>query len=124
MGKPDEIDEVFNKSPINKEVPADIWGTIYPTWTGLWTDGYGEWDECQPSDIYPLVELLSKEAYERLKLQLLALKSKWEAEARLDEWDYAYECMRAANDTASLYLSKERDIRFAELNQLTTNGDK
>lgn len=79
--KPDEIDEVFNKSPINKEVPADIWETIYPTWTGLWTDGFGEWDERQPSDIYPLVELLSKEAYERLKLQLLALKSKWEAEA-------------------------------------------
>lgn len=66
----DELDEIFNASPIDKEVPEDVWKTIYPTWTGLWTDAYGEWDERQPSDIYPLTELLSTEAEARLKDRL------------------------------------------------------
>lgn len=84
-----ELDKIFNASPIDEEVPEDIWGTIYPTWTGLWTDGYGEWDEKQPSDIYPLTEILSREAEERLKKAIEAYVTTRvkEAErlARIDE---------------------------------------
>lgn len=61
-----ELEKILNKSPIDKDVPDDIWGTIHGTWTGLWTDAYGEWDEKQPSDIYPISDLLSTEAEKRL----------------------------------------------------------
>lgn len=78
----ERLDEVFKTSPIDKEVPEDIWETIYATWTGLWTDGYGEWDEKQPSDIYPLDELLSTQAKDRLKQALTSLIKELVAEAK------------------------------------------
>ena len=78
----ERLDEIFKTSPINKEVPEDIWETIYATWTGLWTDGYGEWDEKQPSDIYPLDELLSTQARDRLKQAITSLTKELVAEAK------------------------------------------
>lgn len=55
-----ELDAILTTSP-TKNVPDDIWETIHATWTGLWTDAYGEWDELQASDIFPISELLSSE---------------------------------------------------------------
>lgn len=77
------LDEIFKTSPIDKEVPEDIWETIYATWAGLWTNGHGEWDEKQPSDIYPLDELLSTQARNRLKQAITSLFKELVAEANL-----------------------------------------
>lgn len=88
-----ELEQLFTKSPIEKNVPDDVWGTIHPTWTGLWTDAYGEWDELQPSDIYPLTELLSEDAESRLKAAIQHLIDqarldgrRIQAEATADKW--------------------------------------
>lgn len=67
----EQLEEILKRPPIKEEVPDDIWGTIYATWTGLWTDGYGQWDEKQPSDIYPLEDILSTEAYDRIVKELM-----------------------------------------------------
>lgn len=62
----DRLQDELKAKPIEKAVPDNIWETIHATWTGLWTDAYGEWDERQPSDIYPITDLLSAQAEERL----------------------------------------------------------
>jgi hypothetical protein len=56
-----ELEEILNARPTDKEVPESVWNDIYATWTGLWTDSYGEWDEQQASDLFPISDLLSEE---------------------------------------------------------------
>ncbi len=68
----DKILAVLNEPQI-ENIPDDLWGTIYPTWTGLWTDYYGNLDEEQPSDIYAVSELLSDKRLEKLLGQLVSL---------------------------------------------------
>ena len=98
----ERLDEIFKTSPIDKEVPEDIWETIYATWTGLWTDGYGEWDEKQPSDIYPLDELLSTQAKDRLKQAFTSLIKELVAEAKRESHKSGY--IQAIADFSGYYM--------------------
>ena len=66
-----ELDKILDHKPV-ENVPDDIWETIHATWTGLWTDAYGEWDEKQPSDLYPISDLLSEKRLQSLKAAILA----------------------------------------------------
>lgn len=50
----DWLDELLEAKPTDKEVPESVWGDIHATWTGLWTDSWGEWDEKQASDLWPI----------------------------------------------------------------------
>lgn len=60
-----KIEDILEFKP-KKYVPKDLWGSIKATWTGLWTDFYGEWDELQASDAFPISHLLSGDAEKRL----------------------------------------------------------
>jgi len=71
-----ELDKLLNQSPTDQEVPASVWGDLHGTWTGLWTDSYGEWDEQQASDLWPIRDLLSSEREEWLKSNIVALFNK------------------------------------------------
>lgn len=66
-------EQLLKTSPIGSEVPDNIWETIHATWTGLWTDAYGEWDEKQASDVFPISDLLSTNRELWLKQQILSL---------------------------------------------------
>jgi hypothetical protein len=59
--------------PQMENIPDDLWGTIYPTWTGLWTDYHGSLDEKQPSDVYAVSDLLSEERKKKLLQELVAV---------------------------------------------------
>lgn len=59
--------------PQMENIPDDLWGTIYPTWTGLWTDYHGSLDEKQPSDVYAVSDLLSEERKRKLLQELVAV---------------------------------------------------
>lgn len=79
-----DIDEILEAKPV-ENVPDDIWGTLHPTWTGLWTDAYGEWDERQASDLFPISDLLSEERLEWLKQAIATHTAKAVEAARVDE---------------------------------------
>lgn len=117
------LDKIFNQSPIDKEVPENIWETIRPTWTGLWTDAYGEWDEKQPSDLYPLSDLLSSEAEQRLKTAIehyaTAKAEEAAVEARINELERLDHNKQMFGDWQQVIAD-----RIAELQAKQQNTDK
>jgi hypothetical protein len=61
------LTKLLSKSPIAEEPPKGLWESLHATWTGIWTDFWGKWDELQASDVFPITDLLSEEAEQRLK---------------------------------------------------------
>lgn len=113
-----QLKQLLDKSPINEEVPDDIWGTIYPTWTGLWTDGYGSWDEKQPSDIYPLSELMSNEAKERFINEVADLVASREKAIKMQAIEDTLNALMEADAFDEKFTLKElKRIFRAELTQ-------
>lgn len=68
-----QIDEILEAKPDLIPPPDGLWESVHATWTGLWTDFHGEWDERQASDVFPVVDLLSEEREEWLKTALTTL---------------------------------------------------
>jgi hypothetical protein len=67
----EKLEEILAAKPTDKDVPESIWNDIHPTFTGLWTDSYGEWDEQQASDLFPVSDLLSDDREAWLKSEIL-----------------------------------------------------
>lgn len=117
---PEDIRERVEKildEPQVKDIPEDLWKTIYPTWTGLWTDYHGEFEERQPSDIYAVSDLLSSERYDKLIAQLLALLQEVDRKAREDilktkikEWKY--DLKQSKHMTIDFAFSAENQIIY------------
>lgn len=114
--------------PTTESVPADIWSTIYPTWTGLWTDAYGKWDERQPSDIYPITEFLSESAEQRFLEQTIAhiaedLKELLPNEAEfVANPDYS-DMLNRYNSAHSDGYNQAIEVMVAAIEQYTTRGE-
>lgn len=106
-----KLNKLIEKSPINEDVPDDIWESIYATWTGLWTDGYGKWDERQPSDIYPLDELLSVQAKDRFVNELLQLILSDREAAVREELNYLKKSFQDNKDYKGYMVKQVIDAR-------------
>ena len=78
----DWLDTLLNKSPTDKEVPESVWGDIHATWTGLWLDSWGEWDELPASEVFPIADFLTDERIAWLKQSILSHIQQVEVEAR------------------------------------------
>ncbi len=66
-----ELDEILSKPQI-ENIPDDLWASLHPTFTGLWTDYHGSLDELQASDVFSISDLLSEEREKKLIEQLTA----------------------------------------------------
>ena len=63
----EQIQSLLEHKP-REDAPDTFWdnGDIRTTWTGIWLDAYGEWDEMPASKVYPITYFLSKDTEEWL----------------------------------------------------------
>jgi hypothetical protein len=68
-----QLAALLAKKPELVPPPDGLWESVHATWTGLWTDFYGVWDELQASDVFPLSDFLSDEREKQFVDDLVAL---------------------------------------------------
>lgn len=76
-----QIKALLDEKPDLIPPPDGLWESIHATWTGLWTDFYGSWDERQASDVFPISDLLSSEREDAFVKALATLIRQKELEA-------------------------------------------